>query len=216
MFGSRQSLANEIASDRLYLFYAAYLLNLTGLLGVVVTGDAFNVFVFIEIASLSSYAMISISSDRRSLYAAFKYLIMGTLGASFILVAIGLLYVVTGTLNMADIYQRLPEVENTRTLTTALVFFTIGIGLKAAIFPLHLWLPDAYSYSPSMVSTYLAGTTTKVFIYVLIRFIFDVFGFELVITRASLNHLLMFMACGAILYGSIWAIRQDSIKRLLA
>ena len=137
MLGGRESLANEIASDRLYLFYAAYLLNLTGLLGVVVNGDAFNLFVFIEIASLSSYAMISISQDKRCLYAAFKYLILGTIGASFILISIGLLYAVTGTLNIADLHQRLHEVENTRTLTTALVFFIEGIGLKAAIFPLH-------------------------------------------------------------------------------
>ena len=216
ILGGRESLSYEIASDRLYLFYAAYLLNLTGLLGVIVTGDAFNVFVFIEIASLSSYAMISISRDRRSLYAAFKYLILGTIGASFILVAIGLLYVVTGTLNMADLYQRLPDVQNHRTLMIALVFFTVGIGLKAAVFPLHLWLPDAYTYSPSMVSTFLAGTTTKVFLYVLIRFIFSIFGYEYVINQATLNYLLMFMACGAILYGSVQAIRQDSIKRLLA
>jgi len=216
LLGARISLADEISSDRLYLFYAAFLLNLTGLLGVIMTGDAFNLFVFIEIASLSSYAMISIGHDRRCLYAAFKYLIFGTIGASFILISVGLLYAVTGTLNMADLFQRLPDVENTKTLTTALVFFTIGIALKAAIFPLHLWLPDAYTYSPSIVSTFLAGTTTKVFIYVLIRFIYSVFGYETLFNQETLNFLLMISACAAILYGSYQAIKQDSIKRLLA
>lgn len=216
LIGARESLANEIASDRLYLFYTAFLLNLTGLLGVIMTGDAFNLFVFIEIASLSSYAMISIGNDRRCLYAAFRYLVFGTIGASFILISVGLLYVVTGTLNIADLFQRLPDVENTKTLTTALVFFTIGIALKAAIFPLHLWLPDAYTYSPSIVSTFLAGTTTKVFIYVLIRFIYSVFGYEYIFVQESFNFLLMILACGAILYGSYLAIKQDSLKRLLA
>jgi multicomponent Na+:H+ antiporter subunit D len=216
LIGARASLANEISSDRLYLFYSAYLLNLTGLLGVIMTGDAFNLFVFIEIASLSSYAMISNGSDRRCLYAAFKYLIFGTIGASFILISVGLLYVVTGTLNIADLFQRLPDVENTNTLTTALVFFTIGIALKAAIFPLHLWLPDAYTYSPSIVSTFLAGTTTKVFIYVLIRFIYSIFGYEYSFNQETFNFLLMFFACGAILYGAFFAIKQDSLKRLLA
>jgi multicomponent Na+:H+ antiporter subunit D len=216
LFGARESLSNEIPSDRLYLFYTAFLLNLTGLLGVVMTGDAFNLFVFIEIASLSSYAMISIGRDRRCLYAAFKYLIFGTIGASFILIAVGLLYVVTGTLNMTDILQRLPDVENSNTVTTALVFFVLGIGIKAAIFPLHLWLPDAYSYSPSTVSTFLAGTTTKVFIYVLIRFIYSVFGYEAVFVQEAMNHVLMILACAGILYGSYLAVKQDSLKRLLA
>jgi multicomponent Na+:H+ antiporter subunit D len=216
LLGARESIAAEISSDRLYLFYTAFLLNLTGVLGVIMTGDAFNLFVFIEIASLSSYAMISIGNDRRCLYAAFKYLIFGTIGASFILISVGLLYAVTGTLNMADIFQRLPDVENTKTLTTALVFFVVGIGIKAAIFPLHLWLPDAYSYSPSIVSTFLAGTTTKIFIYVLIRFIYSVFGYETVFIQEAFGSLLMLFACAGIIYGSYLAIKQDSLKRLLA
>ncbi len=216
LLGAKESVADEISSDRLYLFYTAFLLNLTGLLGVIVTGDAFNLFVFIEIASLSSYAMISIGRDRRCLYAAFKYLIFGTVGASFILISVGLLYDVTGTLNMADIFQRLPDIENTKTVTTALIFFVVGIGIKAAIFPLHLWLPDAYNYSPSIVSTFLAGTTTKVFIYVLIRFIYSIFGHETVFIQEAFNNLLMILACAGILYGSYLAIKQDSLKRLLA
>lgn len=212
----KASLENEIASDRLALFYTAFLLNLTGLLGIIMTGDAFNLFVFIEISSLSSYAMISVSRDRRALYASFQYLIMGTIGASFILIAVGLLYSITGTLNINDLYQRLPALSNHATLMTALAFFTIGIGLKAAIFPLHLWLVNAYTYSPSIVSAFLAGTTTKVFLYVLIRFIYSVFDYQFILTQTMLHDLLMLCACGAILYGSWLAIKQDSLKRLLA
>lgn len=216
MLGAKRNLENEIALDRLYLFYTAFLLNLTGLLGVIMTGDAFNVFVFIEISSLSSYAMISISRDKRSLYAAFQYLIFGTLGASFILISIGLMYALTGTLNIYDLHTRLVDMHDTRTLTTALVFFVIGIGLKAAIWPLHTWLPDAYCYSPSIVSTFLAGTSTKVFVYVLIRFVFSLFGIEFSFNELALDKLLMLLSLVAILYGSIMAIKQDSMKRLLA
>jgi len=216
VLGAREIVESEIASDRIYLFYTAFLLNLTGLLGIITTGDAFNLFVFIEIASLSSYAMIAIGRDRRSLYAAFKYLIFGTVGASFILISVGLLYVVTGTLNIADLSQQLSDAENTSTITTAFVFFIIGISLKAAIFPLHLWLPDAYTYSPSIVSTFLAGTTTKVFIYVLIRFIYSLYGYEFSFFAESFHYLLILTASGAILYGSYLAIQQDSLKRILA
>jgi len=214
--GARESVENEISSDRIYLFYTAFLLNLTGLLGVIITGDAFNLFVFIEIASLSSYAIISLGKDKRCLYAAFRYLVYGTVGASFILISVGLLYVVTGTLNIADLSQQLVNAENTATITTAFVFFVIGITIKAAIFPMHLWLPDAYTYSPSIVSTFLAGTTTKVFIYVLIRFIYSLYGYEFSFFHESFDNLLMIAACGAILYGSYRAIKQDSLKRLLA
>jgi multicomponent Na+:H+ antiporter subunit D len=214
--GARESVENEISSDRIYLFYTAFLLNLTGLLGVIITGDAFNLFVFIEIASLSSYAIISLGKDKRCLYAAFRYLVYGTVGASFILISIGLLYAVTGTLNIADLSQQLANAENTTTITTAFVFFVIGIAIKAAIFPMHLWLPDAYTYSPSIVSTFLAGTTTKVFIYVLIRFIYSLYGYEFSFFHESFDNLLIIIACGAILYGSYRAIKQDSLKRLLA
>ena len=214
--GARESIEDEIASDRIYLFYTAFLLNLTGLLGVIITGDAFNLFVFIEIASLSSYAIVSLGKDKRCLYAAFRYLIYGTVGASFILISVGLLYVVTGTLNIADLSQQLVNAENTATITTAFVFFVIGIAIKAAIFPMHLWLPDAYTYSPSIVSTFLAGTTAKVFIYVLIRFIYSLYGYEFSFFHESFDNLLIIIACGAILYGSYRAIKQDSLKRLLA
>ena len=123
---ARESVLKEIAEDRIYLFYTAFLLNLTGICGVVITGDAFNMFVFIEIASLSSYAMISASQQRQALLAAYRYLILGTVGATFILIGVGLLYAMTGTLNIADLAVRIKEVEDTRTIVTAFAFFTVG------------------------------------------------------------------------------------------
>lgn len=213
---ARASVEREVAADRIYLFYTAYLLNLAGLLGVVITGDIFNLFVFIEISSLSSYALISLGRDRRALLAAYRYLILGTLGATFILTGIGYLYAVTGTLNMADLAQRLPAVMDTRTAKTALGFLTIGLALKTAIFPLHLWLPNAYTYAPSVVSTLLAGTTTKVFLYVLLRLMYDIFSAEFVFHQMHLHSLLLPLGLVTVVFGSLVAIYQSDLKRLLA
>jgi multicomponent Na+:H+ antiporter subunit D len=216
MIGARRSVAQEIAEDRAYLFYAAYLLNLSGLLGVLATADIFNLFVFVEIASLSTYALVSLGYSRRALLAAFRYLVLGTLGATFVLIGIGYLYAVTGTLNMADMAVRLDPVEHSRTVRTALAFLTIGLSLKLALFPLHIWLPDAYTHAPSTVSTLLASTTTKVFVYVLLRVIFGVFGADFVFATLQLDRLLLPLAVAGMLFGSIVAIFQQDLKRMLA
>ena len=210
------SLAADLEEDRAYLFYSVYLLFFTGLLGVVVTGDAFNLFVFVEISSLASYALISLGRDRRALVAAFQYLILGTIGATFILIGVGLLYSLTGTLNMADLAQRLPESAGSRTLHSALAFIAVGSALKFALFPLHVWLPNAYAYAPSVVSALMAATTTKVFIYVLIRFGTGVFPLQVAFGDLHLGEMLVPFALAAALVGSTVAIYQDDIKRLLA
>lgn len=213
---ARRSVESEIPPERIYLFYTAMLLNLAGLLGVVITADIFNLFVFIEISSLSSYALISMGNDRRALLAAYRYLILGTLGATFILIGIGYLYAITGTLNMADLAQRLPEVMHTRTAKTALGFLTIGLALKTAVFPLHLWLPNAYTFAPSVVSTFLAGTTTKVFLYVLLRIMITVFGAGFVFGSMHLDAFLLPLALASVVLGSMFAIYQVNLKRMLA
>lgn len=213
---ARESVLKEIAEDRIYLFYTAFLLNLTGLCGVVITGDAFNMFVFIEIASLSSYAMVSASQQRQSLLAAYRYLILGTVGATFILISVGLLYAMTGTLNISDLAVRIKEVEDTRTIVTAFAFFTVGVCIKFGLFPLHYWLPNAYTYAPSVVSAFLSGTTSKVFIYVLLRFLFTVFGAEYAFDVMLLDRILLVVAILAIISGSLAAIYQNNIKKMLA
>ncbi len=197
-------------------FYTAYLLCLTGLLGMTITGDAFNVFVFLEISSLSSYVLISIGRDRRALTAAYQYLIMGTIGATFILIGIGLLYVMTGTLNMADLAARLPAVADTRTVRAAFAFLTLGVCLKLALFPLHLWLPNAYAYGPSVVTAFLAATATKVAIYVLLRFFFTIFGASFSFETMRLDRILLPLALVGIFSASVVAIFQTNVKRMLA
>ena len=213
---ARQSVAEEVAPGQAYLFYSMYLLCLTGLLGIAITGDAFNLFVFLEISSLSSYALISLGRDRRALTAAYQYLIMGTIGATFYLIGVGLLYTMTGTLNMADLATRIPAVADTRTVHAAFAFILIGIGLKAAVFPLHLWLPNAYCYAPSVVTAFLAATATKVSVYVLLRMIFTVFGFGFAFFDITLAGVLLPLAVAGMLIASIVAIFQDDVKRLLA
>lgn len=213
---ARVSVEREITEDRIPLFYAAFILCLTGLLGIAVTGDVFNVFVFLEISSLSAYALIALGSDRRALTASFQYLIMGSVGATFIVIGIGLMYVMTGTLNMADLADRLPEVSGTRTIPVAFTFLTVGITLKLALFPLHLWLPNAYTYAPSAVTAFIASTATKVAVYLLLRFFFTIFGATFSFDVMQLDRILMPLALIAIVTMSLVAIYQENVKRLLA
>ena len=210
-----KSVIKEIPHHQHSLFYAAFMLCLTGLLGIAQTGDIFNLFVFLEISSLSSYALISLGKQRQALTAAYQYLIMGTIGATFFIIGVGLLYAMTGTLNMADLAQRLPELYEHRTIHTAFAFIMVGFALKLALFPLHLWLPNAYTYAPTVVTIFLAATATKVAVYVMLRMVFTVFGFSF-IENTPTDELFLLLCVTAILSMSFYAIYQKDSKRLLA
>ncbi len=211
-----RSLSDEVPVSRHYLFCSVYLLCLTGLLGIAITGDLFNVFVFLEISALSSYALIAMGGRRQALPAAFQYLVMGTIGATFILIGIGLMYMMTGTLNMEDMATRLAAVDGVRTGLVAFGFFTVGVALKMALFPLHVWLPNAYTYAPSVVTAFLAATATKVSVYILLRFVFGVFGVEFAFERLGLTTILLPLSLAGIVVASTVAIYQRNIKRMLA
>ena len=213
---ARVSVAHELPEVQQGAFYTALLLCLTGLLGVTITGDAFNLFVFLEISSLSSYVLIGLGKDRRALTAAFQYLVMGTIGATFIVIGVGLLYMVTGTLNMMDLAQRVPPLAGNRTVLAAFAFLTIGASLKLALFPLHFWLPNAYAYAPSAVTGFLAATATKVSVYILLRFFFTVFGTAYAFKTLTLENLLLPLGVVAVLVCSTVAIFQTNVKRMLA
>ncbi len=213
---SWKSIQKEIPESHHRIYFTAMMLCLAGLLGMTITGDAFNLFVLLEISSLSSYTLISLGSDRRALTASFQYLIMGTIGATFILIGVGLLYALTGTLNMADLATRIPELEGSRTLEAAFAFLIVGFGLKLAMFPLHLWLPNAYAFAPSAVSAFIGSTATKVAIYALLRFLYTVFGADFSFNYMQVHWLLMPLAIASFMFASLVAIFQDGIKRLLA
>jgi multicomponent Na+:H+ antiporter subunit D len=215
---ARRSVAFEIEDSKEAWFYCTYLLCLTGLLGIAVTGDAFNAFVFLEISSLSSYVLIALGPDRRAVLAAYQYLIMGTVGATFYVIGVGLLYLMTGTLNLTDIAARLgpAAAHELRPVLAALVFVTVGISLKLALFPLHAWLPNAYTYAPSLTTVFLSATATKVALYLLLRFFFSVFGVAIDLPAVGFSEVLIALSTAAILAASAIAVFQSDAKRMFA
>lgn len=213
---SGPSLRKEIPLQKHYLFHVMYLLCLAGLLGITITGDLFNVFVFLEISSLSTYALISLGNSRRALLATFRYLVIGTVGATFILIGIGLLFQLTGSLNMRDLSERLANVDGTRTKLVAFTFLSVGMSVKMALFPLHSWLPNAYTYAPSVVTAFVAATATKVSVYTMIRTTFTIFGKDFAFKSLPLDEGLIFFALFGIFMASTAAIFQTNLKRLLA
>lgn len=213
---ARISVASEIAEENRAWFYSLYLLCLTGLLGIAITGDAFNAFVFLEISSLSTYTMIAMGKDRRALLAAYQYLIMGTIGATFYVIAVGLLYILTGTLNFVDMAGRLADVNAARPLLAALAFLTVGVSLKFALFPLHVWLPNAYAYAPSFSTAFLAATATKAALYLILRYFYSVYGVGVVFGAEPVTPILLALSLAAMFAASIVAVFQDNIKRMLA
>ena len=212
----RQSVAVEIKDGVRGWYYTMFLLCLCGLMGIVITGDAFNAFVFMEISSLSMYTLIALGKDRRALTAAYQYLILGTVGATMYVIGIGLLYTITGTLNLVDLAERLPPLLETPAAIAAMAFILVGLSLKVALFPLHLWLPNAYAFAPTVTTAFIAATATKVSIYLLMRFLYSVFGFSFSAEMTPIPELILILSTLAIFVGSLTAIFQENVKRMLA
>jgi len=190
-------------------YHILFLLLMTGAIGIVLTGDIFNLFVFFEILCISSYALVAYNKDKEGTEAAMKYLIQGSIGSSFILIGVALLYGVFGTLNMADIASKITS-ANPTFLFISLALFLTGFGIEAAIFPLNAWLPDAHSSAPSSISAILSGIAIKTGIYGVARMIFTIFNAEGILTFIA------FLGLVTLLIGEMSAFRQDDIKRLLA
>lgn len=208
----------EQQSEKRPLFYILFLLLCVGLFGITVTGDAFNLFVLVEVTALSSYGLVALGSSMRSKVATFQYLIMGTVGASFYLLGVGYLYLKTGSLNMQDIHTILAsnaELVESRAIRTAFIFILVGIWTKMAFFPLHGWLANAYSYCPSSSACILAPLVTKVSVYVMIRMMVSVFGLERVAAEVAWGDLVVLLAVVAIIAGSINALAQKELKKML-
>ena len=213
---ARSLVAREIPAERIYLFYACLCLNLAGLLGITATGDAFNVFVFLEISSLSGYALIALGRRRQALLAAIQYLVMGTVGGTFLLLGIGLAYALTGSLNMADMAVRIAELPASNALSAAVIFCCLGLAIKAAVFPLHGWLPSAYSEAPAAVNSFVSATGTKVAIYALARFAFTIFGAGLAFGAVGLGEAGLLLGSAGMLFGAAAACLQTDLRRILA
>jgi len=198
-------------------FYTEYLLLVTGLSGMAVTGDVFNLYVFLEISGLATYALVASAGTGRSAVSALKYLMFGTVAASLYLLGVGYALVATGTLNMADLSVKLAEAGYDSTLVLASFgFIVVGLATKTALFPLHTWQPDAYNDAPDSVSALIAALVSTVAGYALLRLVYTVYTpafFEAVpVARTAL----IVFACVSIVVGSVLAVAQSEIKRMLA
>lgn len=193
-------------------FYTLFLLMLAGMNGIVVTGDMFNLFVFLEIASVASYALVAFGTEKHELEAAFKYAIMGTVASLFILFGIAILYSITSTLNMADMAVVLAENGSGNIVLMVSAIFLMGFGLKAALVPFHAWLPDAHPSAPAPISAMLSGILIKSLgVYALCRIFFNIIGVE-----APMSAILMFLGTLSMVAGGLLALGQWDFKRLLA
>ena len=215
---ARSALLAEIAEGDAGKAYAAWLLACGGLSGLVLTGDAFNLFVFLEITALSSVILIALGAgkDRRALIAGYNYLIIGAVGATFYVIGVGFIYAVTGSLNMADLAVRIPEVAETNVIRIGFGFMMAGLLVKAAIFPVHAWMPAAYAFAPSAVSVLLAAIATKASLYVIARVMFGVFAAMPDLVAFTAEFILLPLALAGIFVGTILAIYENDIKKLLA
>ena len=195
-----------------YRFYTLFMLMLAGMNGIIITGDLFNLFVFVEIASIASYALVAFGTEAEELEASFKYAVMGSVASSFILLGIAMLYGYTATLNMADISLVISSKGAGILVNFIAVLFLMGFGLKAAIVPFHAWLPDAHPSAPAPISAMLSGVLIKVLgVYALIRIFFNVIGIN-----NNILTILMFLGAVSMLIGVFLAIAQWDFKRLLA
>lgn len=212
---SRTRIAIE-TPDKLPHIYILSLLLVAGLAGMTITNDAFNLYVLLEISSLTSYALVAMGS-RRAALSAFNYVIMGTIGASFMLLGIGYLYIKTGTLNMLDIHAVIASgaLEGSASITVAFMLIMIGVWIKMAFFPLHGWLPNAYAYSPTATGCLMAPLVTKVMVYIMIRMMLTVFGVSYVFETLNWSTAIVTLASIAIVAGSFFAISMGGLRKML-
>ncbi len=193
-------------------YLSLFMLMVAGMIGVVLSGDIFNLFVFLEIASLASYALVGFGCEHEELEASFKYMVLGSVASAFVLFGIALTYGNTGSLNMAYISLAIQNTGINKGLAFALALFIAGFGLKAALVPFHAWLPDAHPSAPAPISAMLSGVLIKALgVYSLCRIIFNVFG-----VSTAIGWTLIILGVLSMVIGVFLAVGQWDIKRLLA
>jgi multicomponent Na+:H+ antiporter subunit D len=193
-------------------FLCLFMLMIAGMNGVVLSGDIFNLFVFLEIASIASYALVGFGCEHEELEASFKYMVLGSIGSIFVLFGVALVYGNTGSLNMAYISKAIQATGLSIGLAFALVLFMVGFGLKAALVPFHAWLPDAHPSAPAPISAMLSGVLIKALgVYALCRVLFNVFGVSI-----QIGWILVVLGLLSMVAGAFLAIGQWDFKRLLA
>lgn len=214
LIAAKKSIEREFP-EKTAPFYTLYVLFVTGMLGITVTGDAFNLYVLLEIGSLTGYGLIAMGDKARAPLSTLNYLYMGTIGACFYLLGVGYLYIVTGSLNMADIAHLLPPLYHSKAVLTAFIICLVGVWIKMAFFPLHGWLPNAYTFAPSAASSLIAPLMTKVMIYVMIRLILTVFTPRFAFGTLLVSKPIVWLAVAAIVMGALLALKERNVKRML-
>jgi multicomponent Na+:H+ antiporter subunit D len=193
-------------------YLSLFMLMVAGMNGVVLSGDIFNLFVFLEIASLASYALVGFGCEHEELEASFKYMVLGSIGSLFVLFAVALVYGNTGSLNMAYVSKAIQSSGLNAGLAFAMGLFVAGFSLKAALVPFHAWLPDAHPSAPAPISAMLSGVLIKALgVYALARVVFNVFGISI-----QMGWILIVMGILSMVVGAFLAIGQWDLKRLMA
>lgn len=196
-------------------YYTLILVMISGLVGIVFAADLFNVFVFLEVAALTGYALVGAGGGKAKVYA-FRYLLLGSFGATLYLLGLGHIYVATGTLNMADLAERLPELMTSTAVVGGLIYMFLGLSIKMALIPLHSWLPDAYANAPSAVTPLLASTVTKVSLVAWVRIEYSLIAPNVEISHVPVLVLLEELGVIAALIGGALALIQTDLRRMFA
>ena len=214
---SIKDLEHEIESSRMYSYYTLVFLLIFSMIGMIFTNDMFNLYVFMEVLSITSVAIIAIKKKKDTLMASMKYLMMGAIGSVTVLMGIALIYMVTGQLNMSAINLEISKiwVLYPRNILLAMGFMITGFSIKAAIFPLHNWLPDAHSTAPTPSSALLSGLVVKAYIFAIAKIMYRVVGQNISVEIGITNYLIIFAVLSMIM-GSVFALTQRDIKRRLA
>ena len=211
LFEKSERAGNNLKSAGYYSMLAFLAL---GLLGMASTGDAFNLYVFMEITAISGYGLIACGEGKGPI-AAFRYLLLGTVGASMYLMGVGFLYAATGTLNMADLSSHMPHLAESPLIILSIGCLIIGFGIKMALFPLHGWQPAAHSYAHPAADPMIAGIMIKVPAYAMLRFFFCIFENTSPVMDIFMDVIGIMAVCG-VLFGSLKALRYDTYNKILA
>jgi multicomponent Na+:H+ antiporter subunit D len=193
-------------------YYALFLVMIAGMNGLVLSADLFNVYIFLEVAAVASYALVAFGLEADELEAAFKYLMLSVVASAFILIGIAILFGVTGDVSFAAVARGLQDTDSRWVVAACSALFIMGFGLKAALMPFHAWLPDAHPSAPAPISAMLSGLLIKVSgVYALTRIFFNVFGLT-----PALSTVLMSLAALSMVAAAFLALGQKDLKRMLA
>lgn len=219
MFGGHHKLVEEVEESKHRLYYILVNLLLSSLLALVYTNDLFTAYVFVEINTISAAGLIMIRQIGRTIEAAVRYMIMSLLGSGMLLMGICMLYDLTGHLLMSNIKEQVAvlaqDPASAVPLMITITIMSVGLCIKCALFPFHAWLPDAYGYSTVSSAAMLSSLVSKGYIFLLIKIIYRVIGFEVYKESHIMNILFVFALCGMI-FGSVSAIRESDIRRMIA